>query len=430
MIKMKTPYPLVWLVVLFTFSCNIQAEINEIEDDVNSAYAIVRAQENDRVEQLLMDYAQGSEGADLADKGPDAYERLNIAFMTDSHIDLGPVPKESIRNVKDAIDFCNNSEVPISAIIHGGDLVTQIKSTKKEHIAHLNEYFNMGWEAKMPLLYTKGNHDINTINVSPSQMLSDKDWSDVWYDRAEKEYGIVRHLLPNGQKSGYYYYDLEKWKVRIISVDCFDMDYTKTNARGDIMYWGGTSNYIANEQFNWVANTALNFDDKAEKDWGVIVFTHFYRPSDKDGTSIEPIFESVYKRFNSMLLAFNKQQPYSESYLFPQNPFYNLSVNAGWSRYAPLERKPYLICVLSGHQHTDIYMNWWGAVHLVTANQFCGKEYSDERIERTPGTNSQNLFDILNIDLKKRKLRVIRYGASANLENKGGNRFLPDGQSF
>lgn len=235
MIKMKTPYPLVWLVVLFSFSCNIQAEINEIEDDVNSAYAIVRAQENNRVEQLLMDYAQGSEGADLADKGPDAYERLNIAFMTDSHIDLGPVPKESVRNVKDAIDFCNNSEVPISAIIHGGDLVTQIKSTKQEHIAHLNEYFNMGWEAKMPLLYTKGNHDINTINVSPSQMLSDKDWSDVWYDRAEKEYGIVRHLLPNGQKSGYYYYDLEKWKVRIISVDCFDLDYTKTNERGDII---------------------------------------------------------------------------------------------------------------------------------------------------------------------------------------------------
>lgn len=56
--------------------------------------------------------------------------------------------------------------------------------------------------------------------------------------------------------------------MRIICVDCFDLDITQTNGLGNIIYECGTSFYISNEQFNWIVNTALNFDDKEEKDGG------------------------------------------------------------------------------------------------------------------------------------------------------------------
>ena len=404
---------------------------NDRLDVEDPRYAIVRENENLRVEQLLQLYEKGilNDGTDEV-----SYNNLNIAFMTDSHIDLGPIPLESKRNVRDAISFCNMSKVPIYAIIHGGDLITDIKSTKKEHIKQLETFFDLGWNAKMPLLFTKGNHDINAIRVNPSQVMSDKDWSDVWFDKAEKEYGIKRNINANGQKTGYYYYDLDEWKVRIISLDCFDVDYTQTDEEGNVLYWAGTSFYFANEQLNWLVNSALNFDNKEEKDWGVILFTHFYYPYNVPdhtyGTTVEPVFDDIYRRMNSLLVAFNRQSSYSISYSFPQNSFYDLSVTGDWTRYAEQEQKPYLICVLSGHQHTDLYTNYWGGIHIVTANQFCGTDYSDERILRLPGTRSQNLFDILNIDLKKRKLRVIRYGASANLDGQEGNRFLPDGHGF
>ena len=406
----------------------IDIDFNTIALEDNDKYSLIRDGEDKRVEALLKYYSKGVSG-DSEDK-VESYDRLNIAFMTDSHIDLGSNISENLQNVRDAIGFCNGSAIPISLIVQGGDLITTIYPEKQQHMDHLNEYFGLGWNAKMPLLFTKGNHDINAISVSPSQVLTEEDWGRVWYDRAEKEYGIMRNTKSNGKKSSYYYYDLEAWKVRIISVDCFDVDMSKIGSDGNVLYWGGTSNYIANEQFNWVVNNALNFDDKEEKDWGVIVFTHFYRPSDKDGTSIEPVFESVYKKFNSMLLAFNQQTSFNETYSFPQNHYYDLSVSGDWSRYKDQDKKPFLICVLSGHQHTDIYMNWWGVQHLVTANQFCGSQFSDKNIIRTPGSRSQNLFDILNIDLKKRRIRVVRYGASANLDGQEGNRFLPDGLVF
>lgn len=411
--------------VAFISGCGTQITLDLLEETESAEYSRIRNGENERVQDILKYYAKGVDSATN-----ESYDRLNIALMTDSHIDLGPIPKESKRNVKDSIEFCNLSSIPIAAILQGGDLVTQIMGTKAQHIEHLDEYFQLGWKATMPLLFTKGNHDINAINVAPSQVLTDDDWGKVWFDKAEQQYGIVRHIKADGKKSSYYYYDLEAWKVRIISLDCFDVDLSLTNEHGDVLYWARTSNYFANEQFNWVANSALNFDDKEEKGWGVILFTHFYRPSDIDGTSIEPVFESIYKKFNSMLLAFNKQSSFEENYTFPQNHYYDLSVSGDWSRYASLEKKPYLICVLSGHQHTDIYMDWWGAKHFVTANQFCGNEFSDERIIRTPGTSSQNLFDILNIDLRQKKIRIIRYGASANLDGLNGNRFLSDGLDF
>ena len=395
----------------------------------DSIYAFVKKTENVSVEKRLIQYSRGTISNHADYDRDNVYDRLNIAFMTDSHLDLGNV-QASEQNVSDAIDFLNNVRVSIAAVIEGGDLITKVYNNKNEHISALNLFFEMGWKSKAPLLYTKGNHDLNTINVTPEKALTDEDWDSVWYNRAETEYGIVRNLKKNGQKSGYYYYDLEDWKVRIVSVDCFDVDWEKMDDEGNILYWGGTSYYIADEQFNWIANCALDFDDKREKDWGVIVFTHFYQPAYRDGTSIKPVFESVYRKFNDMLIAFNNQASFSKEYIFPANSFYNLNVKADWSRYAGLTQKPYLICVLSGHIHTDDYFNWDGVQHIITANQFCGETASDIRLSRVAGTSTQNLFDIINIDLKQRKIRVIRYGAGVNCYGEGGDRFVPDGLNF
>ena len=396
----------------------------------NKSYGFVRGIENEHTEKTLVPYVRGTlNGNVLTYNEANAYERLVLAFLTDNHIDLGNFAA-SYQNVVDAIDFLNNLRVPVAAIIEGGDIVTKIKSTKAAHIEQMQPFFNLGWTAKMPLLFTKGNHDINTINVPPSQVLDDDDWGQVWFNKAETDYGIVRQTKSNGKKSGYYYYDLTAWKVRIICVDCTDVDTSKTNQSGNVLYSGGSAWYVANEQFNWICNTALNFDDKAEKDWGVIVFMHYYRPSDTEGTSIEPIFAPIYRKFNNMLLAFNSQSTFVENYTFADNTFYNLAINASWTRYANLDAKPYLIGVISGHTHTDNNVNWDGVQQIVTANQFCGENASDLRIKRVALTATQNLFDLFVIDLKAKKIRAIRYGAGINCYGTGGNRFLPDGLSF
>lgn len=407
-------------------------EIEEIKREIQSSQSsnesFVKNQEDFNTESRIIPYSIGTT-TQAIDYAP-GYNRLIIGFMTDNHIDLGN-PGVSLENVKNAIEFFNNLKVPISCILEGGDVITQYNASKPTYKEMLKPFFSETWKAKIPFLYTKGNHDINAIGVPPSSVLNEDDWDAVWFGRAENQYGIVRKTKANGKKSGYYYYDIPAFKVRIVSLDCYDLDFSKTDASGNVLYAPGSASYIANEQMNWLASTALNFDNKSDKGWGVLIFLHYSgNPADEYGTTIEPRFRSIYGAFNRMLVAFSNRTTYSEEYTFADNAFYDLSISADWSRYAELESAPYLIGVLSGHRHWDYNYNWNGVQNIFTANQFCGEYYSDDRVKRTAGTHTQNLFDIFSIDLPKRKIRAIRYGAGLNCYGIGGDRFLPDGLSF
>ena len=398
--------------------------ILEKSNEINH-YNLVKSLENASVEGRLVQYSRGT----ISGGQNNTYDRLNIAFMTDSYINIGD-SKVNRQNVVDAIKFVNDVRVPIAAVLSGGNLNTTSSGDKNKHISGLKAFFDLGWHAEMPFLFTKGNDDINAKNVTPDMALSDKDWSGIWFNKAEKEYHIVRNTKANGEKSGYYYYDLDEWKVRIIGVDCYDLDFSKTDESGKILYSTASSFYIGNEQFNWITDYALNFDDKPEKDWGVIVFMNYYRPTDSNGTQAQPRFASVYPKFNKMLHAFNTQSVFSDKYEFPENHFYDLTLYRDWTKYADRTDKPYVICVLSGFLFADANYNYDGINYIVTANQYCSDASSDKRIVRVPYTRTQNLFDILNIDLVQRKIRVFRYGAGENCYGEGGDRFVPDGLSF
>ena len=416
------------VIAVFLFLSSSCSGLLERSNDINH-YNLVKSLETATVEGKLVQYSRGTLDNVISSGQKNTYDRLNIAFMTDSYINKGN-SKVNKQNVVDAINFVNSVRVPIVAVLEGGNVSGPSSQDKNKHISGLKDFFDLGWRSEMPFLFTKGDDDINAANTAPDKVLSDKDWSGIWFDKAEKEYSIVRNTKANGEKSGYYYYDLDEWKVRIISVDCFDLDFSKTNESGNVLYISASSFYIGNEQFNWIVNYALNFDDKSEKDWGVIVFMNNYRPTDRDGTSAQPRFESVYPKFNKMLQAFNTQSVFYEKYDFPENSFYDLVCYGDWKRYADVKDKPYVICVLSGHIYADANYNYDGINHIVTANQFCSDASSDKRIVRVPYTRTQNLFDILNIDLVQRKIRVFRYGAGENCYGEGGDRFLPDGLSF
>ena len=395
-------------------------------------YGFLRMSLCNEVESKIIPFVRGTDEDRMSYDTSKEYERLVVGFMTDNHIDLGN-KRASYNNVKDAIDFYNGLHIPVAAILEGGDAITDIVTTsdsKTKQKEHLAKFFDVTWKSKMPFLFTKGNHDINTINVPPAYVLDDDDWGEIWFNRAETEYGIVRQTKTSGKKSGYYYYDLDAWKVRIICVDCFDLDFTKVDGSGNVLYAGSTATWIAQEQYDWIANTALNFDDKVEKDWGVIVFMHYYRTYDDYGTSIEPRFVNPARLFNDMLVAFNSQTDYNEVYSFPDNTFFNLNVSANFSRYANLEKKPYFISLITGHRHFDGNEVLDGINNILTANQLCGENSADIRLKRVAYTKTQNLFDTFVIDLKARTIRAFRFGAGVTCYGNGGDRFLPDGLSF
>jgi len=388
-----------------------------------------KAYERNRMNKLLVANANGVPTNRLY-YGAD-YKRMNVLFFTDCHLFSYPTAVNK-QNVIDIVDYANRSEIPISAIVCGGDVISfnsgdASAETKKFYMAQLEEFFAIAKQSNVPFIFTKGNHDL--VDTYPATVLDDDDWGDLWLDYAEEKFGIVRQTKANGKKSTWHYYDDTTSKVRFISLDCYDLDKSITDGDGKVLYWGGTSEYFSNEQFNWVINTALNFDDKDEKDWGVIVTFHNYE--DKVwGTGIAPLYENALDKMSKIFNAFNTQSTYSNTYSFQYSSF-DLNFSADFTRYASLEKKPYFITCLIGHTHYDTYLTSDNIVKIKSENTACYHASTcDSRVARIPGTNSQNCFDVVNVDTVTQKIRAFRYGAGLNCFCEGGDRFLPDGLDY
>lgn len=373
------------------------------------------------------------------------YERLNLAWWSDSHI-TNANGAYSLQNIVEAVNVVNNTQdyendMEVNVAIHGiidcGDAITPKGVVTKEYSKNnLAKFFDIAKTSEVPVLWSKGNHDCNGWENYPSNVLNDADWSEIWLDWAEEHYGIVRQLKANGEKSTWHYLDIDAFKVRIIAADAQDVDKTVANNSGFTLYDGVSAWGISQEQMEWFENVALDFDDKDDKDWGVIIALHQSIQSDQSGTPnpwgclVEPSYESSLGKLVDLVKAFNEQTTYTEEYMFSANHFYDLDIDADFTRYANLAKKPHVICWLMGHWHVDKYQVWKGMNFIWVNNISCLIQPSNLALQRVPNTVMQNCFDVLNIDTKKRKIRIFRYGAGKDCYGNGGDRFLPDGLSY
>ena len=397
-------------------------------------YDLICAVEAANVNRRFIPYSVGSPSRASTYTGQK--DRVNLLFFSDSHIDYEE-PEEisgaALDNVRRTIAFANDSKVPFDALIHTGDVITPMGKYKKEDsLENASVFFTEAKKSRYPFVFSKGNHDLNDWSNYPGEVFTDRDWSELFFDYAEENFGIVRQTKKNGEKSTWHYLDLDAKKIRIISVDPQDTDKTvvfKSGEAGEALegtckLHGGKSFYISNEQINWIASTALNFDDKAEKDWGVILAFHQTQRGEN------PYHEDAIDKLFALCEALNHASVYDNEYVNADNAFFNWSVHADFTRYANLEKKPHIVCVLLGHMHEDIYKVSHG-LHLIwTLNNSAIIASGDARIARVPGTVTQNSFDIVNIDTRERRIRLFRYGAGQDCYGVGGDRFLPDGLQY
>lgn len=351
------------------------------------------------------------------------YDRANFIFFSDSHIDFTNA-EESLDNVKRTVEFCNNSPIKFDAMIHAGDIITPFyEQTKEQPLKNAKAFFDAVKESKSPVLYAKGNHDLNDWWNKPQNVLDDNDFSALFFDYAEENYGIVRQKKANGCKSTWNYYDLEEKKIRIICVDTNDIDKTVQNEDSTVKYFAASHFYIGNEQMNWIAKVALDFDDKEEKDWGVIVVFHNY-PKNREE------YENAVDKLLDLCVAFNSSSKYENHFECDENPCFKLDISADFTRYANEDKRPHIICWLLGHIHEDRHVVKKGINIIYTLNGSATNECGDARVARVLGTATQNSFDILNIDTRERKIRLFKYGAGKNCYGIGGDRFVPEGLDY
>ncbi len=339
----------------------------------------------------------------------DQYDRANILFFTDSHLDL-PCEEVCEDNVKRTVNYINNAPFNIDAVIYGGDTLTKDGIVPRDEANKYHKrFFDIVKASEKPFLFVKGNHDNNDWRNIPSNIVKDEDFSEMFLDYAEEKYSLKR------EDSTWHYYDIEDKKIRVVAVDVHDVDKTITDADGFVKYHGVAISGISQTQFDFIINKALSFEDKEEKDWGVIFAMHQYTPNGKNNSP---------KVLLDICKAFNTGKTFEYSYECEEKSF-NLDIKADFTG-----NKAHIICFLIGHDHEDRYECVEG-IHLIwTRNQSGTQLWSDPYTARYENTVTQNCFDVVNIDTLHRNIRVFRFGAGVTCDGKGKDRFLPDGLSY
>ena len=189
---------------------------------LNITYEMTAAFEAMDTYRRFLPYVKGTPSESMTYN--DQYDRANILFFSDSHIDLCET-EACVNNVVRTVDFVNASPVRFDAVVHTGDVITPFgRHTKQDALDRFKPFFDEAKRSNAPFIFSKGNHDLNDWDNLPSEVITDCDWSELFLAYAEDNYGIVRQTKSTGDRSVWHYYDIEDKKIRIISIDIQDSD--------------------------------------------------------------------------------------------------------------------------------------------------------------------------------------------------------------
>lgn len=318
-------------------------------------------------------------------------------IITDTHIEyLSPTQQIGRVNPLNLRDFyrVDNMLKHIDSTIHLGDWLDG--NYPKKDSAYSLVKFNTEFYSKPNRYGIYGNHDYNpqwdgfagnnAVNKFKPEYLFDKE--------EMKEY-----FTPFNQD--YYFVDDEDKKIRMIYINNFDVSYM-LNSEGK--YYEDFQNVtgIGSEQIRWIVDT-LN---TVPTDYNVVVYAHnatdgvFSTNSQfRNGALLRKIYEAYQTKTALELYTTGIDET------DPTYQYFKIEDNATFEN-----SNGKILGVISGHRHLDETKSKNGIRYI---GLLCGRAEGNGTSQplRNYHTFERNCFSLLEFDLEKEQINLIRYGA-------------------
>lgn len=286
--------------------------------------------------------------------------------------------------------------IQLDALADLGDMIMGSDKDRTGTAALLAKQSEILSDANVPTFRIKGNHDDNRWAAATFQnanyFIDDNEWTELcsvdWENTMD---GTTAGVKP------YYYKDFPEDKIRIIAMDTQNIPYT-FNGNTSVAFTFG----FEQAQLDWLANEALNFSDKTDKDeWGVIFLMHALS-YDSGNTVIN------FAGFGNIINAFMNGTKGTYSNTHAMAPVNNLAYD--FTEQGEME----IICIFNGHTHVDGDGTMWGVKYISTGSSL-PDEY-DSLPDRSLYSKNEDLWDIMTIDRQARKIYATRFGAGEDRE--------------
>lgn len=294
-----------------------------------------------------------------------------FSFVTDTHWDDNQ--KKSPLVIKYLQD-----KVGITDCICGGDIITA-HGTRSDKLTEMYGFMDAMRPVSPYVLV--GNHDYNTSDQTTSQstyltdpnLISPGEFYRICSVPKEKVVHYTR-VEVSGQFDEYFgYADNDSQKIRYIFLDSGAV--YKPN-------WADTNLRLSNDQVNWMKDRITELP----VGWGVIVFTHiFFQPGNTVtthgiGTQIETALDSIYDTANATIVG-----------------------------------------VICGHVHQSASKTSSKGYPIIATTTDSAGQINRESLTYTPGTSSEQAFDIYYINTNLRTIKVTRIGAGDTVKDRTFN---------
>jgi len=302
----------------------------------------------------------------------------------------------------------------VRRVVFGGDflqgqpLLADAARAAADWVRQMNTLGEDGW-------YTvRGNHDNNACwgAFSAKEVWSDDDF----YDNVMR---YAKNARADGSRELYNYADDVENKIRYYFLD--------THSSGAMPPDPESINKVPFEtQMAWLRQTA----SELTPDWGIVVIQHCgfteYRAKEEicyteeerkwfptlDGLG-SPVYDADGRYLGPYMgnVGFNQHgiaQTYGRAVVPPLN---EIALDPGF---------PEVIAVITGHTHWDASLRTDGGYYLIATTCDAGSTSSQcfDTLcpARTPGTDREQLLDVVQIDREKRRVFFTRLGAGIDRE--------------
>ena len=301
--------------------------------------------------------------SDILSTSPE--DGLMFAFITDFHISDNQ--KQSPKLLKYLKEQTNS--VPF--VIFGGDVLVSTVGEGIDVMDDAREWQSiMSYIGKDSIYQAQGNHDYLGFHyVNGERVIYNAPWS------------VCRQLIMGNLTDVVwcpgkiaYYFDVPIANTRIIVCNDYDTDYNKPDFTGGVAF--------SNEQRAWVVNVALSDDTKR-----VIFVSHQTYDPNMSGEHGE--HQDRFIGMQSLFKAIVNKTYYS--YGATTKDFTNSNI--------------VFVAHFAGHRHADESNVDDGVLTICTT---CDAIY--DTTNRTPGTVTEQAFDVVAIDYNARTIKTTRIG--------------------
>lgn len=322
---------------------------------------------------------------------------MSFAFFTDIH-----VGDTSTFASIETLNYINDN-MHIEFIACCGDNLDNAE-TKEAHLKVAKK--SMDKLTIKKYFAVKGNHDDNSIMLNGIDNIKNTMLPQEQYDIMFKRIEDIVSFDESNKNGLYYYYDITKYKVRVIFLNSIDIPYIPNEKNQKAWKYDGQNTYVySNAQLNWLAHTALKLPNN---EWKVIFFTH-------TNPFKEGMIGADYETNNAEVLldiidSFKAGTSYTS---VPTSGDFAQSVSVEFSKQGAGK----VIAFFYGHTHSEQVHKRKGITYISTWNDVPRKSMSNpDAPERKNGTSSEVCLNIVNVNFENNRIYMTKIGAGSDFE--------------